>query len=90
MTNVESAGAGANSAKYEIPLDQWLALRKEAGLKIDPATAEVIFSWGLPFDRLFVMVSQQEFTKTANCWGVGSNAKATNRCPASSLRLVYV
>ena len=23
---------------------------------------------GLPFDRLFVMVNQQEFTKTANCW----------------------
>jgi DNA methylase len=33
---------------------------------------------GLPFDRLFVMVNQQEFTKTANCWGVGNNAKGTN------------
>ena len=30
---------------------------------------------GLPFDRLFVMVNQQEFTKTANCWGVRNNAK---------------
>jgi len=33
---------------------------------------------GLPFDRLFVMVNQQQFTKTANCWGVGNNLKGTN------------
>jgi hypothetical protein len=33
---------------------------------------------GLPFERLFVMVNQQEFTKTANCWGVENNAKGTN------------
>jgi hypothetical protein len=24
------------------------------------------------------MVNQQEFTKTANCWGVANNAKGTN------------
>jgi hypothetical protein len=33
---------------------------------------------GLPFDRLFVVVNQQSFTKTANCWGVSNNAKGTN------------
>ena len=33
---------------------------------------------GLPLDRLFVMVNKQEFTKTANCWGVQNNAKGTN------------
>ena len=33
---------------------------------------------GLPFERLFVMVNQQGFTKTANCWGVSNNAKGTN------------
>lgn len=33
---------------------------------------------GLPFDRLFVMVNQQEFTKTANCWGVKNNTTGTN------------
>ncbi|MFU7529669.1 DNA methyltransferase [Qipengyuania sp. ASV99] len=33
---------------------------------------------GLPFERLGVMVNQQEFTKTANCWGVGNNSKGTN------------
>lgn len=33
---------------------------------------------GLPFDRLAVMVNQQEFTKTANCWGVSNNAGGTN------------
>ena len=33
---------------------------------------------GLPFDRLFVMVNQQKFTKTANCWGVHNNSGGTN------------
>lgn len=33
---------------------------------------------GLPFERLGVMVNQQEFTKTANCWGVGNNVGGTN------------
>jgi hypothetical protein len=33
---------------------------------------------GLPFQVLGVMVNQQAFTKTANCWGVGNNAKGTN------------
>ncbi len=33
---------------------------------------------GLPFARLGVMVNQQEFTKTARCWGVDNNTKGTN------------
>jgi len=33
---------------------------------------------GLPFDRLGVMINDQEFTKTANCWGVDNRAKGTN------------
>lgn len=33
---------------------------------------------GLPFVRLGVLVNQQEFTKTANCWGVSNNRKGTN------------
>ena len=33
---------------------------------------------GLPFDRLFVMVNQQEFTKTANIWGIKNNKGGTN------------
>ena len=33
---------------------------------------------GLPFERLAVIVNQQEFTKTANCWGVSNNAGGTN------------
>lgn len=32
----------------------------------------------LPFERLFVLVNQQEFTKTSNCWGVNNNNKGTN------------
>lgn len=33
---------------------------------------------GLPFNRLGVMINDQEFTKTANCWGVDNGAKGTN------------
>lgn len=33
---------------------------------------------GLPFERLGVMVNEQAFTKTANCWGVDNGAKGTN------------
>ncbi|MCC7282763.1 MAG: site-specific DNA-methyltransferase, partial [Acetobacteraceae bacterium] len=33
---------------------------------------------GLPFERLAVMVNRQDFTKTANCWGVSNNTKGTN------------
>ena len=32
----------------------------------------------LPFERLGVVVNQQEFTKTANCWGVSNNRGGTN------------
>lgn len=41
---------------------------------------------GLPFDRMFVMVNQQEFTKTANCWGIRNNAKRTNTNRIAVLR----
>ena len=43
---------------------------------------------GLPFDRLFVLVNQQEFTKTANCWGVSNNARGTNTNRVVVLRRV--
>lgn len=33
---------------------------------------------GLPFERLGVMVNDQAFTKTANCWGVANGLKGTN------------
>ncbi|KAF0132810.1 MAG: M.RsaI methyltransferase [Methylocystaceae bacterium] len=33
---------------------------------------------GLPFEALGVLVNVQEFTKTANCWGVNNNSKGTN------------
>lgn len=31
-----------------------------------------------PFDVLGVLINQQDFTKTANCWGVSNNSKGTN------------
>jgi DNA methylase len=33
---------------------------------------------GLPFERQAILVNQQEFTKTANCWGVSNNTSGTN------------
>ncbi len=33
---------------------------------------------GLPFERLFVLVNEQRFTKTSHCWGVANNGKGTN------------
>jgi DNA modification methylase len=33
---------------------------------------------GLPFEMLGVMINAQDFTKTANCWGVSNNLKGTN------------
>src|SRR4051794_25587937 len=33
---------------------------------------------GLPFERLGVMINDQTFTKTANCWGVDNGTKGTN------------
>lgn len=33
---------------------------------------------GLPFERLGVMINSQQFTKTANCWGVINGSKGTN------------
>ena len=33
---------------------------------------------GLPFDRLGVMINAQDFTKTANCWGVANGVAGTN------------
>lgn len=33
---------------------------------------------GLPFEKVGVMVNSQDFTKTANCWGVENGNKGTN------------
>lgn len=33
---------------------------------------------GLPFARLGVMINAQDFTKTANCWGIVNGEKGTN------------
>ena len=33
---------------------------------------------GLPLETLGILIHQQKFTKTANCWGVSNNKKGTN------------
>jgi hypothetical protein len=37
-------------AEKELTVEEWLAIRKEAGLKIDPATAEVDWCYGQILD----------------------------------------
>jgi hypothetical protein len=41
---------------------------------------EVVAPLGMKagFECIAIMVNQQKFTKTANCWGVSNNAKGTN------------
>jgi hypothetical protein len=43
---------------------------------------------GLPFVAECVLINVQEFTKTANCWGVGNNLKGTNTNRVVILRRV--
>ena len=35
-------------------------------------------SHGLPLKTVCVMINQQDFTKTSNCWGISNNASGTN------------
>ena len=39
----------------QMPVEQWLAIRKEAALKIDPETAEVDWTYGPIFDPYRVL-----------------------------------
>jgi hypothetical protein len=41
---------------------------------------EAVVECGLAADLelMLIMINQQDFTKTANCWGVDNNAKGTN------------
>jgi hypothetical protein len=41
---------------------------------------ETVLTCGLEagLEPVLVLINQQEFTKTANCWGVDNNAKGTN------------
>ena len=48
MTNDEKTTASANADQMTV--EQWLAIRKEAGLKIDPETAEVTWTYAQVLD----------------------------------------
>lgn len=45
-------------------------------IKLEEAVVKA--AQGLPLEPLGVMINQQEFTKTANCWGVSNNSSGTN------------
>jgi hypothetical protein len=46
----EIAKLGAATQDDDMPVEQWLAIRKEAGLQIDPATAEVEWTYEQTLD----------------------------------------
>ena len=48
------------------------------GGKILLEEAVIAAAESLPLTVLAVMINQQDFTKTANCWGVSNNSKGTN------------
>lgn len=49
---------------------------KHGKVKLEEAVLSCGMAAGL--EPLLVMINDQEFTKTANCWGVDNNAKGTN------------
>jgi hypothetical protein len=51
---------------------EWLAIRKEAGLKIDPETAKVTWEWGLVLDPYGVL----EIEEDGRCIGRSYFARA--------------
>jgi hypothetical protein len=65
-TDIENADAGLEPAKVRMPVDQWLAFRKEAGLKIDPKTAEVFYEWGQVLDPYGIY---SDLTEEEECIG---------------------
>ena len=48
------------------------------GGSIDLEEHVILASKGLPLKILAVLINQQKFTKTANCWGVKNNKAGTN------------
>jgi hypothetical protein len=49
-TNIMNPTDSANMPQEQITTEQWLAIRKEAGLHIDPETAEVEWWYALTLD----------------------------------------
>jgi hypothetical protein len=62
----------------EFNVEQWLAIRKEAGLEIDPETAEVCWEYGQVMDPYGVHSDLPE-----ECWQVGRQYFA--RSPGSDI-----
>jgi hypothetical protein len=58
----------------------WVAFEvgevRGGSVRLDEAIAPLGMKAG--FECVCVMVNEQNFTKTANCWGVSNNSKGTN------------
>ncbi len=49
---------------------------RNGSIRLDEYVIEAVSN--LPFEVLGVMINQQKFTKTSNCWGVSNNQKGVN------------
>jgi len=68
MTNVEN-----EAQAIELTTEEWIATRKEAGLKIDPATAEVTWKWAQVLDPYGVNPNlPEECDQVGRVWFVRS------------------
>jgi hypothetical protein len=56
------------TASEKAEVEQWLAIRKEAGLKIDPETAEVDWSYGEDLDP-YGVCDEWELPEEFHSWG---------------------
>jgi hypothetical protein len=50
QTDERDRQTGITAGEERMSVEQWLAVRKEAGLKIDPATAELSWGWEYVLD----------------------------------------
>ena len=72
------AMTGTDRTADQLTLEEWLAIRKEAGKTIDPATAEVMWSYELTLDPYGVYGDLPD-----ECWQVGREYFA--RSPGSDI-----
>jgi hypothetical protein len=66
----------------QMTIEQWLAIRKEAGLKIDPATAEICTLYAQTLDPYGIYTEPPD-----ECWQIGREYFA--RSPGSEIWVCF-
>ena len=74
--NAPAADIRAAADILLLPLANQLGAHTDLGHLADRIVLDALI--GTPFEPLAVLINVQEFTKTANCWGVSNNDSGTN------------